>query len=249
MEPILTFIGSYWWLGFFAVPAIAGAADHMRTRSKRKHKQKLELIRAQSEAKAREIEARSRAGLPAPTTADTHPALTPPASDTREIDRLTAAHDDLIRRWLDYELDVAKVIAFPSMSDGRQPLTGEFLLKKRIADNLRPVGPASAERIAEYRTALTAAEVAFEIAERDARRVRTQNFTPDERKRLDTAQQLLALAVDESATPAERQSAYRRVRAELDGLISLSDAAVENLEKKVARAIAPRDPLQPPPMA
>ena len=44
--------------------------------------------------------------------------------------------------------------------------------------------------------------------------------------------------MDESATQAERNVAYKRVREELDGLIVLSDDAVTVLEKQVAREIA-----------
>ena len=40
-------------------------------------------------------------------------------------------HDAVTSRWLEYELDVAKIIAFPAMSDGRQPLTAAFLRAKR----------------------------------------------------------------------------------------------------------------------
>jgi hypothetical protein len=42
------------------------------------------------------------------------------------------------------------------------------------------------------------------------------------------------VAIDQAATPAERQIAYKRVREELDGLISLSDGAIDRLEKQVA---------------
>ena len=79
--------------------------------------------------------------------------------------------------------------------------------------------------------------VAFEIAEKDARRLRDSTFTEPERKRLERAQQLLKVAVDESATQAERNVAYKRVREELDGLILLSDEAVTVLEKQVAREL------------
>ncbi len=64
--------------------------------------------------------------------------------------------------------------------------------------------------------------------------MRDSQFSDAERKRLATAQQLLAVALDQSATPAERQVAYRRVREEVDGLLALSDEAVERLETKVA---------------
>ncbi|MFX8922135.1 hypothetical protein ABTN04_18750, partial [Acinetobacter baumannii] len=92
----------------------------------------------------------------------------------------------------------------------------------------------SADELREYREAVTDYEVAFDLAERDARRLRDSGFTEAERKRLHTAQQLLTVAVDEAATPAERQLAYQRVREELDGLISLSDEALDVLEKRVA---------------
>ena len=123
------------------------------------------------------------------------------------------------------------------MSDGRQPLTAAFLRAKRVADGLRPASAKarlSKDQLTEYRNAVADYEVAFDVAERDARRLKDSSFTTVERKRLDTAKQLLTIAIDEAATPAERQVAYRRVREELDGLISLSDEAIEVLEAKVS---------------
>ena len=123
------------------------------------------------------------------------------------------------------------------MSDGRQPLTAAFLRAKKMADGLRPATARTKltrDQLAEYRNAVTDFEVAFDVAERDARRIRDSGFTDTERKRLDTAKQLLSVAIDQAATPAERQLAYRRVREELDGLISLSDEAITVLEKQVS---------------
>jgi hypothetical protein len=123
------------------------------------------------------------------------------------------------------------------MSDGRQPLTAAFLRAKRVADGLRPPSAKSRltkEQFTEYRNAVTDYEVAFDVAERDARRIQDSGFTDAERKRLDTAKQLLTIAIDQAATPAERQIAYKRVREELDGLISLSDGAIDRLEKQVS---------------
>ena len=154
-----------------------------------------------------------------------------------QLERLFAAHDAVTARWLDYELDVAKLIAFPAMSDGRQPLTAAFLRAKRVADGLRPASAKARltrDQLTEYRNAVADFEVAFDVAERDARRLKDSSFTVVERKRLDTAKQLLTIAIDQAATPAERQVAYRRVREELDGLISLSDEAIEVLEGKVS---------------
>ncbi len=68
------------------------------------------------------------------------------------------SHDAVNRRWLDYELDVGKLIDFPVMTDVREPLTVAFLRAKRTADGLRPGAPediTTAARLAEYREAVT----------------------------------------------------------------------------------------------
>ena len=165
-----------------------------------------------------------------------------------QLERLFAAHDAVTARWLEYELDIAKLIAYPAMSDGRQPLTAAFLRAKKMADGLRPATAKTRltrDQLAEYRSAVTDFEVAFDVAERDARRIRDSGFTDNERKRLDTAKQLLSVAIDQAATPAERQLAYRRVREELDGLISLSDEAIVVLEKQVSLELTTGPTAQP----
>lgn len=50
----------------------------------------------------------------------------------------------------------------------------------------------------------------------------------------------MTIAIDDAATAAERQTAYRRARHELDGLIVLPDATVTSLEEKVAGALGTR---------
>ncbi|SFR88901.1 hypothetical protein SAMN04487846_0293 [Microbacterium sp. cf046] len=244
MEPFFTFLGGYWWLIFPLMGVMGGIGSAWERGARRRHKRRLEVLHAKAELKAASAAARApQAGaeaLPAITT----PRATPPTARAggattqgTQLERLFASHDAVTARWLDYELDVAKLIAFPAMSDGRQPLTAAFLRAKRVADGLRPASAKARltkDQITEYRNAVADYEVAFDVAERDARRLKDSSFTDLERKRLDTAKQLLTIAIDEAATPAERQVAYRRVREELDGLISLSDEAIEVLEAKVS---------------
>lgn len=150
---------------------------------------------------------------------------------------MLASHDEVNRRWLDYELDVGKLIDFPVMTDVREPLTVAFLRAKRDADGLRPARPAdmpSKSRLDEHRAAVRGFEVAFDVAEREARRIKDRNFSAVERQRLATARKLLRIAEDQAATAAERQTAYRRARRELDGLIVLPDATRSALEGKIA---------------
>jgi hypothetical protein len=65
-------------------------------------------------------------------------------------------------------------------------------------------------------------------------RIKDHNFTELERQRLSTARKLLNIASDNAATPAERQTAYKRARRELDGLIVLPEATLAALEVKIA---------------
>ncbi|NLP84942.1 hypothetical protein HF576_13905 [Microbacterium sp. CFH 90308] len=249
MEPIFDFLRDFWWLAFPLFGVLASVGGAWERGARRRHKRRLEVLHAKAELKAAQAAARGKpvaaASLP-PVTAPTATQISAPTeardTQTTQLERLFATHDSVTARWLEYELDVAKMIAFPAMSDGRQPLTAAFLRAKRIADGLRPASSKARltrEQLAEYRNAVADFEVAFDVAERDARRLRDSSFSEVERKRLDTAKQLLTVAIDEAATPAERQLAYRRVREELDGLISISDEAIEVLEKKVMLEIAP----------
>ncbi len=234
------FAEHYWWLVFPLMGAAGGIAKAWERSAKRRHERRLEALRVKAEIKTAQLEARGHAKRVGPAIVDTK---APIASHTL-LERLFAEHDEITARWLDYELDVAKLIAYPAMSDGRQPLVAAFLRAKRTADALRPASAdagVTEQQVSEYLDAVGAYAVAFEVAEKDARRLRDSTFTEPERKRLDRAQQLLKVAVDESATQAERNIAYKRVRDELDGLILLSDEAVQVLEKQVAREL----PAQP----
>ena len=248
VEPFFTFVGNFWWLIFPAMGVMASIGSAWERGARRRHRRRLEVLKAKAELKSAQAAARGRTGPVAIAPSSAAPAqasfmaeATPWKASTAgssgsQLERLFASHDDVTRRWLEYELDVAKIIAFPAMSDGRQPLTAAFLRAKRIADGLRPASAKARltrEQLTEYRNAVADFEVAFDVAERDARRLKDSSFTEVERKRLDTAKQLLTVAIDQAATPAERQVAYRRVREELDGLILLSDGAIDVLENQV----------------
>ncbi|WP_363429031.1 hypothetical protein [Microbacterium sp. LWH3-1.2] len=251
MQQFWEFAGNFWWLVFPLMGILGMVGNAWERGARMRHKRRLEVMHAKAELKAAQAAARGKAvpaaalppiTAPTATAASAHGASASRETQVTQLERLFATHDAVTARWLEYELDVAKIIAFPAMSDGRQPLTAAFLRAKRIADGLRPASAKarlSKDQLAEYRNAVADFEVAFDVAERDARRLRDSTFTEDERKRLDTAKKLLTVAIDEAATPAERQLAYRRVREELDGLISISDEAIEVLENKVMLELGP----------
>lgn len=244
------FVGSYWWLVFPLGGVIGGAASGwakaVRRWDERRRQHKLELYK---------IKYGNRVG-PAPeppAVAAEQRSAAAEAGRPRsgEIERLLADHEDVNTRWLDYELDVAKLIDFPLMSDMREPVTVDFHRAKRHADGLRPdegerLDP---DALSDYRQAVRDFQVAFDVAEREAKRRRAFDFTVEERRTLDRAKRLIALAEDSGATHAERQQAYRRAQHELQGLIAIPDAANEALEHRIAGALGSseaRSPVTPP---
>ncbi|MBG6223514.1 hypothetical protein IWX63_000062 [Arthrobacter sp. CAN_A2] len=235
MNDILSFAGSYWWLVFPLSGVFAIWGKSVSEATERRHQRKMELYRLKHPG-----------ALPASRegSAQTDATASSPTKSQRE--HVRRMHDEVDRRWLSYELDAAKLIDFPMMTDVREPLTVAFLRAKREADSLRPEDSAavSAEDLAVYRSAVTSYDVAFQVAETEARRVRASGFTTEERQRLETARRLVTVAIDDAATAAERQTAYRRARRELDGLIVLPDATVSSLEEKIAGAIGQRQ--EPP---
>ncbi|MBT8161332.1 MULTISPECIES: hypothetical protein [Arthrobacter] len=222
MQPFFDFVNHNWWLIFPLSGLAGGWARSWSSASERRYRRRVELYRLKNQAAQAEQASQS------------------------EVLRLREAHDAVNQRWLSYELDVGKLIDFPVMSDVREPLTVDFLRAKREADGLRPAAPGeitTAARLAEYRAAVRNFELAFDVAEREAKRIKDGNFSEPERQRLATARKLLRIASDSAATPAERQTAYKRARHELDGLIVLPDATVAALEEKVAGALdAPKAP-------
>jgi hypothetical protein len=218
VESLFEILDDKWWLVFPALAFAGHWANSWRKASDRRHQRKVELYKLKNQA--REAEKASAA----------------------EVESLMSAHDGANKRWLDYELDVGKLIDFPLMTDVREPLTVAFLRAKREADGLRPAAAAemtSHARLEAYRKAVDGFSVALDVAEREARRLRDSKFTGPERERLATARQLLKIAENHAATPAERQAAYRRARRELDGLIVLPDVTVAALEGKIAPMLDP----------
>jgi hypothetical protein len=160
------------------------------------------------------------------------------AAQRRSLTRVLREHDRTDTRWLEYELDFARLLDFPLMTDMRDPLTIGFHKAKLRADFLRP---AKAEDLlddgdaaARYLAAVEEYVTAFNIAEAEAKRKRRYDFSQDGQQRIARAQSLLRTASDASATPQERQNAYDRARRELDGLIVLPAATQASIERGIS---------------
>jgi hypothetical protein len=156
----------------------------------------------------------------------------------RAIMRTTKEHDRTDTRWLDYELDVGKLLDYPLMTDMRDPLTQRFHRAKLRADFLRPadLGDLLDDRdvARQYLDAVEEYVTAFEVAEAEAIRRRRNDFSRDEQQRLARAHSALRIASDTAATPQERERAFAVARRELDGLIVLPERTRAAIERGIA---------------
>jgi hypothetical protein len=188
-------------------------------------------MKAFSAARTRQERAVDERDAAAPRTANTQ------AAQWRAITRTIKEHDRTDTRWLDYELDVGKLLDFPLITDMRNPLTERFHRAKLRADLLRPAKAEDlledSEAASQYLDAVENYVTSFDVAEAEAIRKRRNDFTKSEQQRLTRARSALRVAVDEGATQQERERAYAVASRELDGLIVLPERARSAIERGI----------------
>ena len=228
MESLLHFAGNFWWLIFPLGGVIGGGLKAVAAANERRAERRLERYRIKQQTKIAMAEAAAR-------------GRDNDATQRREMAKIIDKHNRTDARWLDYEVDVAKLLDFPMMTDMRDPLTIGFHKARQRADLLRPdavddiIGDRDAQL--EYRDAVHDYVSAFDVAEAEAIRRRRSDFSSEDQQRLARAQNLLRLAGDGAATPQERQNAYARAQKELDGLIVLPATTRASIERKIAGEI------------
>lgn len=228
VAPIAEFAGHFWWLIFPFMGAVGGAVRAVASANERRAQRRLEKYRIKQETKIALAEASGRAHANE-------------AGNRREMTKVLKRHDDTDARWLSYEIDIAKLLDFPLMTDMRDPLTIGFHKARSRADLLRPdriediLGDRAAQL--EYRDAVHDYVAAFDVAEAEAIRRRRSDFSTEAQERIDRAQHLLRLASDPGATNEERKTAYARAQRELDGLIVLPAVTRAAIEQRIAGEI------------
>ena len=228
MESLLHFAGNFWWLIFPLGGMIGGGLKAVAAANERRAERRLERYRIKQQTKIAMAEAAAR-------------GRDNDATQKREMAKVIDQHNRTDARWLEYEVDVAKLLDFPMMTDMRDPLTIGFHKARQRADLLRPdavddiIGDRDAQL--EYRDAVHDYVSAFDVAEAEAIRRRRSDFSSEDQQRLARAQNLLRLAGDGAATPQERQNAYARAQKELDGLLVLPATTRASIELKIAGEI------------
>ncbi|OBI41782.1 hypothetical protein [Mycobacterium sp. E796] len=190
-------------------------------------------------ANRRRTEARPELDRPAEVAnPPTDRSVNSQAAQWRSLRRVIDEHGRTDARWLEYELDVAKLLDFPLMTDMRDPLTVAFHKAKLRADFLRPVKAEDLlddrEAAAQYQSAVEDYVTAFNVAEAEAMRKRRGDFSREAQQRIARAQSLLRVASDPAAAPQERQQAFDRARKELDGLLVLPSTTRASIERGIS---------------
>jgi hypothetical protein len=218
----------FWWLIFPLGGMLAGGIRAVAAANDRRAERRLERYRIKQQTKIAVAEASGRGRLDEGVA-------------RREATKLLDKHDRNDARWLSYEVDVAKLLDFPMMTDMRQPLTVAFHKARSRADLLRPSSAddlvADRNATLDYRDAVHEYVAAFDVAEAEAIRRRRSDFSPEGQGRLERAQHLLRVAADDAATPHERQNAYAKARNELDGLLVLPAVTRAGIERRIAGEI------------
>lgn len=113
--------------------------------------------------------------MPRPTTVEND------AARWRAITRAVEAHERTDARWLEYELDAAKLLDFPVMTDMRDPLTTAFHKAKLQADFHKPLRAEDLlddpDAAGHYLDAVRDYVTAFDTAEAEAMRRRRTGFS------------------------------------------------------------------------
>src|SRR6202008_3522498 len=118
MGPLFHFAANFWWLVFPLGGAIGGGGRAIAAANERRAERRMERFRQKQQTKSAIAEASGRKR----NNEDGY---------RRELAKLLATHDRTDARWLDYEVDIAKLLDFPLMTDMRNPLTVAFPNTKR----------------------------------------------------------------------------------------------------------------------
>lgn len=156
-------------------------------------------------------------------------------------------HNALLRKILHAETDWDTLFFMPALSDSSVPQTYAMLRAMRTANTLRDTaGEMPTHFDADYDLtklpfprAVEDFALAWDVAERNARKVGQKNVPAAERRLIKQIRTLLDMAENSAATETERNLAYRRAQALIGDLesIHIPAKAMEQLEERKLLAL------------
>ncbi|MFD0270904.1 hypothetical protein ACFVGY_30715 [Streptomyces sp. NPDC127106] len=140
---------------------------------------------------------------------------------------IEADHDEVTQAYGEYVCDVLAFLDRPTLDDVTVPQTAALLHAMDAASDAR-----RGDDLAAYRAAVSALKIAWRAADEHARKTGTRHVPHPERAAVAKARGLLEIALDESGGEHERQAAYIKARALLDGVLVIPRQAAAELETR-----------------
>lgn len=140
------------------------------------------------------------------------------------------AFDKVYKEWFSIESDIMEIVAHPLYSDMRSNATRNFHAKMAYAIQVEPEDATPYRYDHPFIVATVEMGIAWKALKAEALRISDSNFSASERKRLETARNMLAVAFNQTSSQNERQIAYRRAIKELEGLVNVPEQAILTIE-------------------
>lgn len=158
-------------------------------------------------------------------------------------------HNELLRKILHSETDWDSLFFTPALTDPNVPQTYSMLRAMRAANTLRDtVGELPSELTPDtdltrlpYPRAVEVFALAWDLAERNARRLGQKGIPKEERKTIREIRTLLDIAENSAASESERNLAYRRAQSLIKSLesIHIPPQTIAQLEERHALMLMP----------
>lgn len=147
---------------------------------------------------------------------------------------------EVLSEFAAYQADPYAWLQRPLLESNTEPATVAFIDALAVARDLDlEIMPRNPERITAFREAATEALRAWTAADANARLTIDRDFTPEDRRKLRRAEEVMRLAVDDRTPAGERSAALAKVRDLTNGLVPVPDriftpvtAAIETSHRK-----------------
>lgn len=170
-----------------------------------------------------------RTAIPAPPSMkELTETASPLESEISGIQNYCLRLDGLRKEISAYGNDIVKLLKFPIMSDLRDENTLDMMLALK---NSSRIDPARSPK--KFRKSVDLLERKFMKAESNALLISATAFSDDQRKKADKARDLFAIACNDVSSEQEKRSAFKQGFRQLEGVVIITDSAVENMRIKV----------------
>ncbi|MDJ0363121.1 hypothetical protein [Rhodococcus sp. H29-C3] len=133
-------------------------------------------------------------------------------------------YSDVVAAYAGYLTDPCSIFVRPLLDNVDDPFTGAFITAFAEAGDLRTERcPDDAARITAFAGAASAARSAWKKADEHARAIGMGMRTSADKRTIGRIESALTLALDDAATPAERDAALTAVHRLSEGMLTIPD--------------------------